>query len=38
MCSKMLTFEIIPQFYNYAICLPINMHEGMTKTFTTVGF
>ena len=38
MRNNILTFENIPQFYNYTICLPTNMHVGMTKTVTIVGF
>ena len=38
MCNKILTFENIPQFYNYTIFLPTNTHVGMTKTVTIVGF
>ena len=38
MCDKILTFENIPQFYNYTIFLPTNTHVGMTKTVTIVGF
>ena len=37
MCNKILTFENIPQFYNYTIFLPTNIHVGMTKTVTIVG-
>ena len=38
MRNNILMFENIPQFYNYTICLPTNMHVGMTKTVTIVGF